>query len=129
MPNANEIFNYVMNSPENTNPAVLRGMLNSIEGGGGGALVVHVDRNGTLDKTWREIRDAADNMPLLIVTTSSGVGTDAIMIGYIVAVGSHVGTSSYYVAAGFPDTTTNPIEWTKGTAGTKSEDGYPVFED
>jgi len=36
MPNTDEIFDYVMNSPENTNPAVLRGMLNSIEGGGGG---------------------------------------------------------------------------------------------
>lgn len=30
MSNTDEIFDYVMNSPENTNPAVLRGMLNNI---------------------------------------------------------------------------------------------------
>lgn len=35
MSNTDEIFDYVMNSPENTNPAVLRGMLNNIGGGGG----------------------------------------------------------------------------------------------
>ena len=55
MPNANEIFDYVMNSPEDTNPAVLRGMLNSIEGGGGGVLVVHSvygKQDTSLDKTW-----------------------------------------------------------------------------
>ena len=58
MPNADEIFNYVMNSPENTNPAVLRSMLNSIEeGGGGGVLVVTLGVNA-LDKTWQEIHDA-----------------------------------------------------------------------
>lgn len=28
-------------------------------GGGGGVLVVHVDENGSLDKTWQEIKDAS----------------------------------------------------------------------
>lgn len=33
-----EVFKYVMNSPENTNPAVLGSLLNGIEGGGGADL-------------------------------------------------------------------------------------------
>ena len=31
----NEIFNYVMNDPSDTNPAVLRSMLDNISEGGG----------------------------------------------------------------------------------------------
>lgn len=61
-----EVINYVMDTPGNTNPNVLRGMLeNSSSGSSGGGLVVHaeVDETGkdpiyTLDKTGQEILDA-----------------------------------------------------------------------
>lgn len=41
-----EVFDYVMNSPENTNPAVLGSLLNGIEGGGAGLPDVTTDDNG-----------------------------------------------------------------------------------
>lgn len=79
-----EIIDYVMETPGNTNPNVLRGMLNNSGGNlpaitsddngdvltvvdgkwakaapsGGGGILVATDTNGTLDKTWQEIRDA-----------------------------------------------------------------------
>ena len=52
------IINYVMNTPDNTNPAVLRSLLDQMENGGfNGMFVVHVDIFGILDKTWQEIHD------------------------------------------------------------------------
>lgn len=82
-----EIIDYVMETPGNTNPNVLRGMLNNSGGnlppvtsddngdvltvvdgkwakatpsGGGGALVCTMDdATGTLSHTWQEIHDAA----------------------------------------------------------------------
>ena len=55
-----EIINSVMQSPENTNPNVLRGQLQKIGGGsGGGVFVVGMDaETAMLDKTAREIMDA-----------------------------------------------------------------------
>ena len=61
-----EVINYVMDTPGNTNPNVLRGMLEkSSNGSSGGGLVVHadIDETGkdpiyTLDKTGQEILDA-----------------------------------------------------------------------
>lgn len=41
-----EVFKYVMNSPENTNPAVLGSLLNGIEGGGASLPEVTTDDNG-----------------------------------------------------------------------------------
>lgn len=40
MPDIDDVFNYVMNTPDNTNPNVLRSMLNNLEGGGGGGVLV-----------------------------------------------------------------------------------------
>lgn len=62
-----EIINYIMETPGNTNPNVLRGMLeNSSSGSSGSGLVVHADIDETdpentiytLDKTGQEILDA-----------------------------------------------------------------------
>ncbi len=67
MPDINDVFNYVMESPDNTNPNVLRSMLNSLESGGGGAsalfITVTQTKEGTSttetwDKTAGEIMDA-----------------------------------------------------------------------
>ena len=58
-----EIIDYVMETPGNTNPNVLRGMLNNSGGSGSGVLIVNgtIDAEtqmDTLDKTWQEIHDA-----------------------------------------------------------------------
>ena len=77
-----DVINYVMNSPANTNRAVLSGMLDSIANAGGGTefLVVNVSIHSetmeeggetateltfTADKTLREIRES---VPFLIAS-------------------------------------------------------------
>ena len=69
MSTKDDVFNYVMNSPEDTNPAVLRSLLNGIEEGGSGGddfiityTITNYDESlgydGTLDKTCDEIKAA-----------------------------------------------------------------------
>lgn len=60
-----EIFNYVIHSPENTNPAVLGSMLNSLENEGGGGIeyfdVTYTCEEGgepSIDKTHAQILSA-----------------------------------------------------------------------
>ncbi len=59
----NEVIDYVMNTPGNTNPNVLRGMLQSNEGNSGGIFIVNVVHDETLnkdklDKNYAEIEAA-----------------------------------------------------------------------
>ena len=42
MTNIDDVFNYVMESPENTNPAVLKSMLNGLDDGGGGSSDLNI---------------------------------------------------------------------------------------
>ena len=49
-----EIVKYVMQSPENTNPAVLEGMLNEINGENS-IVIVNVNENYISDKSYNEI--------------------------------------------------------------------------
>ena len=68
MSTKDDVFNYVMNSPEDTNPAVLRSLLNGIQEGGGGGddfIITYTITDysepyyeGSLDKTWDEIKAA-----------------------------------------------------------------------
>lgn len=69
-----EIINSVMQSPENTNPNVLRSQLQSVGGGSGsgGALVVNatVDfttNKATCDKTAGEMWSAAENGDIIVI--------------------------------------------------------------
>lgn len=39
-----KVMEYIMNTPENTNPAVLRGMLESLSSEGGGGLAKVISR-------------------------------------------------------------------------------------
>ena len=50
-----DIVNYVQKTPNNTNPNMLRNMLNNMSSSK--PLIVHVSDNWTLDKTWREMYD------------------------------------------------------------------------
>lgn len=73
MSNKDEIFEYVMNNPENTNPAILRGMLNNLGGGSSSSdslfhvsiVVDDTDPNNpifsTKGSTFGEIKEAADS--------------------------------------------------------------------
>lgn len=61
-----EIVAYVMHTPNNTNPAVLKSMLSQLEGGEEGMLVVNItgdDESGfATDKTFAEIVAACPNV-------------------------------------------------------------------
>ena len=57
-----EVIDYVMSSPSNTNPSVLKGLLGNMTEGGSGGLVVRATEpypfSFVLDRTWKEIYDA-----------------------------------------------------------------------
>lgn len=73
-----EIIKYAFESPENTNPNVLRSMLNEIEGEGGDTpapsgeetMVININ-DDQLNKTWQEINDALNQD--IIVYCRTGV--------------------------------------------------------
>jgi hypothetical protein len=53
------IIDYVMNTPENTNRAVLSSMLDSVSGGGTEPLILEWDsETSTTNKTWQEVYNA-----------------------------------------------------------------------
>lgn len=71
MSTKDEIFDYVMHSPENTNPAVLGSMLNSLEEGGGieyfDVTYTCEEENDdpTIDKTIAQIQNAIEEGKIL----------------------------------------------------------------
>ena len=72
-----EIINSVMQSPENTNPNVLRSQLQGISGGsGGGVFVVNITgdspSNAAFDKTASEVFAAKQTMPVVVTMTFNG---------------------------------------------------------
>lgn len=88
-------------------------------GGGGGAFVVNMDAQNTLDKTWQEIYDAATSGQVVTVIrqiSAEGQMVYNIMPVLIVASGEGV----YYVSA---------IAFTQGASqvnfAATSADGYP----
>ena len=87
----NDIFEYVMNTPENTNPNVLRNMLNNLPSGGGSSLLVAraeistqaFEEGGeiplTLDKTYAQLAEAGVNSAIdLAVMMDAGSGEQQI---------------------------------------------------
>lgn len=75
----NDIINYVMETPGNSNPAVLGSMLDSYSGSSSPLIVHYSDNdNTTLDHTWQEIADA---MPLAWLEPYES--TDPYTAGYI----------------------------------------------
>lgn len=86
--------------------------LNKMEQGiaGAGALIVHVDENDTLDKTWQEIHDAV----LAVI-----VSDDEINVVVDVDVVSRI-----YRAVNL-----YKVETTNNVYSTDSPDGYPEMKD
>lgn len=56
-----DVFNYVMNSPENTNPAVLKSLLNGV-GGGGSSEVFAIDFYTDPDYGTQELATSAEGI-------------------------------------------------------------------
>lgn len=85
------------------------------ESGGGGAMVVHVDENGVLDKTWVELRDA--ELAILNVQRYGGTSTiwDKNSLSLVV----------YQPDA--PDEQRYSVYFGQDKFGTKTEDGYPGY--
>lgn len=83
----NDIIEYAMNTPHNTNRAVLSSMLNQLTegGGGGGSFIIGVDHtegtfpnaNTIFDKTWKEVNDALARGERVVVVSSSSVPFDS----------------------------------------------------
>lgn len=61
--------------------------------GGGGVLVVHVNENGVLDKTWKEIHDAGVCFLALETSGSGNSGTTYGLIAQVVTNGSLYGVA------------------------------------
>ena len=56
-----DVFNYLMNSPENTNPAVLKSLLNDV-GGGGSSEVFAIDFYTDPDYGTQELATSAEDI-------------------------------------------------------------------
>lgn len=87
MSTKDDVFNYVMNSPEDTNPAVLRSLLNGIEEGGSGGVeyfdITYTCEEGgepSIDKTYTQILSAYNSGKVvrLIIPAGNQVDTDVI---------------------------------------------------
>ena len=66
-----EVINYVMETPGNTNPNVLRGMLQNSSGGGNAAFYVTFsgstsESTAACDKTFAEVKEAYDAGKVII---------------------------------------------------------------
>ena len=89
-------------------------------GGGGGAFIVNLAMDGTmaLDKTWKEISDASETMPVVILAGASGI----TMQMYVLFVANSGGYG--IMAWGFDGTSSAQIF----NFITDSETGYPVMQ-
>ena len=126
-----EVINYVMETPGNTNPNVLRGMLQN-NGGGGNMLAVKVEidtetENTIMDKTWKEIFDA-DCVSIYIINNGENYMYKdyAILSKMDYHIDTETGNLIYIVKCiSYSDEGTDPqILLFK----TDSEDGYPELD-
>lgn len=67
----NDIIEYVMNTPHNTNRAVLSSMLNQLAEGG--------DEGGSSDFSTAEVTVVGGNSTILLPTCASGMGMEGII--------------------------------------------------
>lgn len=117
------IVDYATRSPENTNKAVLRSMLDSIDEGGGGLpyVVIPVHRNEqgyyVLEKTWQEIYDIVSSSTMAVTclteeTTSSVTGQRSIF--------------NFVSKVEYVDATAQegPVEWTVQVGNNSSNQFY-----
>lgn len=114
-----EIINSVMQSPENTNPNVLRSQLQGISGGSsGGVFVVNITgdspSHAAFDKTASEVFAAKQTMPVVVTMTFNG----ATVFGDLVIAVKQETNYTFFAYVGGTDLN-------KFTA--TSDDSYPVI--
>lgn len=82
MSDKDEIFEYVMNNPENTNPAILRGMLDNLSGGASDEpFILHgtltSETGGTIEETPESLAAAITARKRIILSLDMGGGVTA----------------------------------------------------
>lgn len=136
MATTKEIIDYVMESPHNTNPSVLKSLLNEhstsgSSGGGGGTFIINSAYDETadgikMDHTWQEIADATlSGKQCMLVSYDSGYDPPALQ--YIhTSLDIQGGTSSgnwSIIVYDIKNYAANKyLSYT-----TDSADGYPVY--
>lgn len=103
-----ELINNIMNTPENTNPNVLRGQLETIGNNSNGGIFVVEDNDGTLNKTFQEIYDALDNDQFVMVKATYPIEENipAYALNYVESAGpsSDLGHDGYIIhISGIPE--------------------------
>lgn len=120
-----EVINYVMETPGNTNPNVLRGMLQN-SSGGGTALAVEMEVDvemgkATLNKTWKEIFDA-NCVQLFSIQNTEGSIYKFIIPLKTIGIYEQSDIQMYSVTCRFVEDTDDMV------FTTDSEDGYPELD-
>ena len=120
-----DIVNYVMDNPDNTNPAVLRDMLNQLSSGGGGGLIIQASEENytiTLNKTFKEINDVISTGSNAVINfIENQVVTNYTVIGTVVRGNSYGDPPTYSVYA-FNVSGGGTLSFT-----TDNEASYPSF--
>lgn len=91
------------------------------EAGGGGALILHEDENGALDKSWQEIHDACENNTVAVVTMEDDNIYQTIVFRVLKKTDLISGAVTYEVRAKDLSDTATIIYVTDST------NGYPVY--
>ncbi len=99
-----DIINYVMDNPDNTNPAVLKDMLNQLNSGGGSGLIIpasYENNTFTLNKTFKEINDVISTGGNAVINyvDYQGVISNYTVIGTIVDENNNIEDPVYSVKA------------------------------
>ena len=103
-----EILDYVRNTPGNTNPSVLKGLLGNMTEGSSGGLVVHATEpypyGFVLDKTCKEIYDALASGVLVTIICPphyfmSQNENDTMALSVVSACSYNDGTTNQYKVA------------------------------
>ena len=117
----NEILDYVMQSPENTNPNVLRDLLKSTKDSSESSIIEMIvdGENLLLNKTWQEIfNNKYDSIQYS--EDSSNYKT----FWYIASIGTN--GNNYVVEAFYPEASGQSISnWHYAYFSTTEPDGYP----
>ena len=114
------IIDYVMNTPHNTNKAVLSSMLNQLAESGGGIFVVTTSKPDgqqahVLDKTWEEMFTAANNGMLVIIREYASLDDDVVDKGiyysFIEAIEHEIGNLYRISVQGYYYTCESPSDY------------------
>ena len=116
-----EILNYVMDTPKNTNRMVLNDMLDEFSNSSSpaGGLVININEADSMDKTWKEIHDAFSTGQSVIASEVDGQFLYSIM-------GVYTRSDTYEVILASP----NNDGYVMGIVfSTDSINGYPSVVD